>query len=206
LNRAVARQTIFDTERDFRAFEEVLAQAGDRVPMRLLAFCIMSNHWHLVLWPREDDDLSEYLRWLTVTHTQRWHAAHGSSGTGALYQGRFKSFPVETDDHFFSVCRYVERNALRANLVRRAEGWRWGSLWHRLNLSGKISLAAWPLACPSDWAELVNQPETEAELAALRRAVVRGVPFGSASWQRQTAQTLGLESTLRSQGRQPRFD
>lgn len=206
LNRAVARQTIFHTEADFRAFEQVLAQAGDRVPMRLLAYCIMPNHWHLVLWPREDDDLSEYLRWLTVTHTQRWHAAHGTSGTGALYQGRFKSFPVETDDHFFTVCRYAERNALRANLVSRAELWRWGSMWHRLNPSGAISLHAWPIAYPSNWIEIVNQPQTEAELAALRRAVVRGAPFGSATWQRQTAQALGLEATLRSKGQRPKFE
>ncbi|HUG92188.1 MAG TPA: hypothetical protein VML55_15210, partial [Planctomycetaceae bacterium] len=85
----------------------------------------MPNHWHLVVWPAGDGDLSEYMRWLTVTHTQRWHAAHHTSGTGALYQGRFKS------EHFLTVCRYVERNALRANLAGSAEAWRWGSLWQR---------------------------------------------------------------------------
>jgi putative transposase len=114
LNRAAGRRRIFENDADYAAFERVLHTAGERVPMRLLAYCVMPNHWHLVLWPRGDDDLSEYMRCLTVTHTQRWHLAHGTSGTGPLYQGRFKSFPVEADEHFYRVCRYVERNALPA--------------------------------------------------------------------------------------------
>jgi len=122
---------IFGKQRDFEAFEEVIAQAKQRLPMRVLAWCVMNNHWHFALWPRGDGDLSEFMRWLTVTHTQRWHAAHRTSGTGPLYQGRFKSFPVQEDDHLWTVLRYVERNPLRANLVERADAWRWSSLWHR---------------------------------------------------------------------------
>ena len=124
LNRATARSQIFSSEQDYVAFERVLQVAGQRVPVRLLAYCVMPNHWHLLVWPQNDGDLSEYMRWLTVTHTQRWHLAHGTAGTGPLYQGRYKSFPVESDDHFYRVCRYVERNPLRANLVSRAECWR----------------------------------------------------------------------------------
>src|SRR5579863_7457964 len=93
----------------------------------------MPNHWHLVVWPKDDGELSEFVGWLTLTHTQRWHAFRQSIGTGHVYQGRFKSFPIQEDDHLFSVARYVERNAQRANLTRRAEQWRWGSLyrWQR---------------------------------------------------------------------------
>ena len=133
LNRAVGRNTIFESDEDYLAFLKVLQQARDQAECRLLSFCVMPNHWHLVVWPKGDNDLSEYMRWLTVTHTQRWHSFHGTSGTGPLYQGRFKSFPVQADDHFYDVCRYVERNALRASLVRKAENWRWGSLWQREN-------------------------------------------------------------------------
>lgn len=92
LNRAVARMRIFGKERDFAAFEEVIGQAKERLRMRVLAWCVMPNHWHFVLWPRGDGDLSEFMRWLTVTHTQRWHAARRTSGTGPLYQGRFKTY------------------------------------------------------------------------------------------------------------------
>ncbi len=121
--------------------------------MRLLAYCLMPNHFHLLLWPREDGDLSQFMRWLTVTHTQRWHAHHRTAGTGHLYQGRFKSFPVESDDNFLTVCRYVERNAVRANLVERAEDWRWGSLSARRAKADeeRPQLAPWPIARPRDW-------------------------------------------------------
>jgi putative transposase len=201
LYRAVGRQRIFHTEQDYRAFENVLEEAWRHVPMRLLAYCILPNHWHLVLWPRGDGDLSEYMRWLTVTHAQRYHAAHESAGMGALYQGRFKSFPVQEDDHFYRVCRYVERNALRANLASRAELWRWSSLWQWWNASASVRLDAWPLARPTGWLDYVNRPETEAELAALRRAAERSSPYGDDAWRVRTAKDLGLESTLRSRGR-----
>ena len=148
LNRANARLPIFETDEDYAAFERVLAQAVVRHEMRLLAYCLMPNHFHLLLWPREDGDLSQFMRWLTVTHTQRWHAHHRTAGTGHLYQGRFKSFPVESDDNFLTVCRYVERNALRANLVERAEDWRWGSLSARRAKADeeRPQLAPWPIA------------------------------------------------------------
>ena len=99
--------------------------------MRLVSYIAMPNHWHLVAWPERDGQLSEWAQWLTVTHVRRWHAHHQTGGTGPIYQGRFKSFPVQKNDHYSTVCRYVERNALRAKLTARAEEWRWSSLWHR---------------------------------------------------------------------------
>src|SRR5256885_2321789 len=86
LNRANARLTIFEDDGDYEAFERVLAEAVPRHAMRLLAYCVMPNHFHLVLWPRGDGDLSRFMRWLTLTHTQRWHAHRGSAGAGHLYQ------------------------------------------------------------------------------------------------------------------------
>ncbi len=137
LNRANARLTIFNGARDYESFERLLAEAVERTGTRLLAYCLMPNHWHLVVWPKEDGELSRFVGWLTLTHTQRWHAHRHSAGAGHLYQGRFKSFPIQTDDHFYTVARYVERNALRAKLVRRAEAWRWGSLYRWLHGSAE---------------------------------------------------------------------
>jgi len=92
---------------------------------------------------------------LTLTHTQRWHAHRHSAGRGHLYQGRFKSFPVQDDEHFYTVCRYVERNALRANLVQRAEDWCWGSLhrWYKGGVKEKSLLATWPMRRLANWVE-----------------------------------------------------
>ncbi len=201
LNRAVGRATLFDKPADYAAFEKVVCQAWERSGMRLVSYVAMPNHWHLVVWPRDPGELSTWAQWLTVTHVRRWHAHHRSAGTGPIYQGRFKSFPVQEDDHYYTVCRYVERNPLRSALVRRAERWRWSSLWHRVQGTRVPWLSDGPLPVPGHWTEYVNGAETDAELVALRRSVVRGAPFGDETWQTRTAVDLGLVSALRQRGR-----
>ena len=203
LSRANARMPIFETDDDYEAFERILEEAVERTKTRLLAYCVLRNHWHLVVWPQKDGELSQFTGWLTLTHTQRWHAHRHSTGSGHVYQGRFKSFPVQDDEHFYTVCRYVEPNALRANLVRRAENWRWGSLhrWKRGTAKEKSLLAAWPLPRRAGWVDHVNAPQTDAELSALRCSVKRGCPFGDSSWSDRMVVKLGLESTLRPHGR-----
>ena len=203
LNRANAHLTIFEDEADYEAFERVLIEAVERAETRLLAYCLMPNHWHLVVWPYQDGELSRFVGWLTLTHTQRWHAHRHSAGCGHVYQGRFKSFPIQEDDHFYAVARYVERNALRANLARKAQQWRWGSLfrWQRNSAEDRQLLAAWPLPRQAGWIEHVNAPQTELELLAVRRSVQRGMPFGDEGWTQRAVRRLGLESTLRPRGR-----
>jgi REP-associated tyrosine transposase len=121
LNRAVNRKRLFESRADYEAFVGVLAAAKARCSLRLLSYCVMPNHWHLVVCPGDDRALSAFGHWLTLTHTHRWRASRGTTGQGPIYQGRFKAFPVESDSHFVTVCRYVERNALTASLVERAE-------------------------------------------------------------------------------------
>jgi putative transposase len=204
LNRAVARAEIFSSAADYAVFEEQLAAACEAVPVRLLTFCLMPNHWHLVLWPQAEGDLSVFMHRLTMTHTMRWHHAHRTLGTGPLYQGRFKSFPVASDEHFLTVCRYVERNALRANLVSRAEDWRWSGLWHRLHPGRFGHLVDWPIGPTEEWVSWVNRPHTAAELAALHTSVRGGLPFGSDEWRRATATRLGIRLEVGRAGRPKR--
>jgi putative transposase len=203
LNRGVAQLPLFQKDEDYRAFERVLALAQAKHPCRLLGYCLMPNHWHMVLWPAKDGQMTAMLRWLTHTHTMRCHAHYHTEGTGHLYQGRFKAFPIQADDHLYAVLRYVERNALRARLVKRAENWRWSSLWRRQQGSteDQAILAKWPVPEPSNWLELVNEAQTEAELLALRLSVNRGRPFGSTAWAQRTVKRLGLEATINPRGR-----
>jgi len=218
LNRANARMRLFRAAGDDELFPAVLAAAHERVAMRTIGYCVMPNHWHLVLWPRADGDLSEFMRWLTVTHTQRWHAARRTAGSGHVYQGRFKSFPaqrrrlgpgerargmLEGGDPVLSVLRYVERNPVRAGLVTRAAWWRWSSLHQRRAVAGEglPPLTDPPGGLPGDWERLVNRPHSERELAALRRCIRRGRPFGGEVWVRRFAAEFGLDSTLRPRGR-----
>lgn len=204
-NRSNACVRIFSTNNDFLAFEHTLSQACEREKVKLICYIIMPNHWHLVIWPQQDGDLSRFMAWLTMTHSQRWHAYHGTTGTGHLYQGRFKSFPVQTDTHFLTLCRYVERNALAAGLVKNAEGWPWCSLWQRQNKKGKnkINLAQWPVERPENWSDLVNQPFSEAELYHIKQSINRDRPFGQTDWTSKTAEKLGIINTLRLRGRPP---
>ena len=203
LNRRVGRLPLFETRADYIAFEKILAEAHAHSRIRIVAYCLMPNHWHLLLWPKRDGELSEAVRWITVTHTQRWHAHHQTAGTGPIYQGRFKSFPIQADEHFLTVARYVERNALRARMVKRAENWQWSSLWRRTQVDPKLTawLSDWPIGRPRNWVVRVNRPETGEELEALRVSVQRGRPFGEEAWVKRMAERFGMESTLRPRGR-----
>ena len=204
LNRGNERREIFEADGDYLAFLRALTTTLDHVPLRLLAWCLMPNHWHLVLWPEKDGQLGAFMQRLTTTHVRRWRLFRQSVGHGHLYQGTYKSFPVQEDDHFYTLCRYVERNPLRAKLVRRAEDWPYNSLGctrHAAAASEAPPLATWPLPRPRNWTALVNQPQTEAELEAIHTSIRRGRPFGSPQWQKRTAKKLGLESTFRPRGR-----
>jgi putative transposase len=189
LNRGVARMQLFEKAADYQAFEQVLQDTLDQSPMRICAFAVMPNHWHLLLWPERDGELAAFMQRLTITHVRRWQEHRGYAGLGHVYQGRYKSFPVESDEHFWVVARYVERNALRANLVLRAEEWRWSSLWQCCHPTGeeRSLLAAWPIDMPANWLERVNQTDDAPELEALRRSVQRGRPFGQPEWQKEIA-------------------
>ena len=171
--------------------------------MRILSYCLMPNHWHFVLWPENEGDLGQFMQRLTVTHVTRWQKNYNMVGYGHVYQGRFKSFPVETDEYFYRVIRYTERNALRGNLVSKAEEWPWCSLWIRQFGSREhhAMLSDWPIPRPRKWLQYIGEPETEADLAAIRRSCRRGTPYGNTDWTKQTAKQLGLESTMRSPGR-----
>src|SRR5262245_9458670 len=203
LNRGVGRMRLFYKDADFVAFEAILAEVLDLSPMRICSYCLMPNHWHLVLWPENDGDLPVFMQRLTVTHVTRWQRSRRQVGYGHVYQGRFKSFPVSTDEYFYQLVRYVERNALRANLVKAAQSWRWSSLWRRESGTpdARRLLSRWPVSCPRNWTQLVNQPQTQAEVDAIRRCVNRGQPFGGESWIEQCAEKLGLQFTLRPRGR-----
>ena len=191
---------LFEHPHDYRAFLQIVAEAQGRVPVRCLSYCVMPNHFHFVLWPREDGDLSRFMFWLTTTHSMRWNAWHGTSGTGHVYQGRFKAFPMQQDTHFLRVCRYVERNALRAALVPRAEAWPWSSLAQRCGTKLPIDLTDWPVPRPESWLEDIQiDPATETQ--EVRTALGRSAPYGPEQWQERIVVQLGLRKSLRPTGR-----
>jgi putative transposase len=203
INRAMPSRKLFRHDADFLAFLNVLAQVQRQIPVRLLGYCLMHTHWHLLLWPRQDGELGKFMQRLTVTHVRRWHENHDTAGSGHVYQGTYKSFPVQSDEHVLSVGRYVERNPLRAGMVKRAQDWSWSSLRQRTRPveQVKVELSDWPIDLPGNWVDQVNAPQTAAEEEAIRKSIERGRPFGTADWQQRTAKRLGLTHTFRSPGR-----
>jgi putative transposase len=218
---------MFKTEKDFAAFERVLAEAVQRSAgeIELLAYCVMGNHWHLVLRVLPDchGAMGRFMKWLTTTHAGRYRVAHGQGGIGHLYQGRYKSFLVNDDAHLLTVCRYVERNAARASMVVRAEDWQWSSLWRWRNPHTdvdekiKLNLSPWPITSdashaaagsgrPRNWLRTVNTPLSEDELTALRLAANRCRPYGSSDWVNRMVTEFNLESTMRNPGRPKKQD
>jgi len=199
LNRGNGRARVFHDEDDYQGFVRLIRQACARVPMRVVGYCLMPNHFHLVLWPPGNDDLGNWMQWLLTSHVHGYRKRY--RGSGHVWQGRFKAFPIGEDEHLLTVLRYVERNPLRANLVARAQDWPWSSLMPWLQPSLLPWLNPGPVARPPDWLDLLHTPHTESELAALRRSVQRNAPFGSPDWVERTAHQLGLESSLRAPGR-----
>ena len=203
LNRAGARLTIFEKPADYDAFLPVLNETWQIVPLPVFAMVAMPNHWHFVVRPTQDDQVSDFFRRLTVMHTMRYHARYKTGGTGHLYQGRFKSFPIQRDEHLLTVMRYVERNPVRANFVDLAEEWQWGSAYARQQSADKSPWLAPPIdpPLPRQWRSWVNKAETDAELKSLRACIQRGLPFGDDRWIKSSTVRLGLESTTRPRGR-----
>jgi len=199
LNRSNRRARIFHAADDYQQFLALIHRAQERVEIPILAACLMPNHFHLVVRPRQPDDLSRWARWAFTTHV-RWHHSKYDT-TGRLWQGRFKAFLIQEDHHLLTVMRYVERNALRARLVERAEDWKWGSLGWRTMRHPPVALSASPLPLPSYWRHLVNEPQTSAELAEIRTCINRQRPFGEPDWVTRQARALGIESSLIPVGR-----
>jgi putative transposase len=179
LNRANRRAEVFHDRADYNAFVALMAQAQEHEELPLLAACLMPNHFHLVVQPARVNSISRWIHWLCTTHVNHYHRKYGSSGR--VWQGPFKACLVQSDQYLLTVMRYVERNAQEARLVRRAEDWQWGSLSWRAGASPLI-LTPSPIELPSYWAEFVNQPQTAAELAAIRECVSKQRPFGNPEW------------------------
>ena len=203
LNRGNRRQTIFHKDADYEAFIRVLAEGLGKYAVEIFAFTLMPNHWHLVLRPARDGQMGALLRLVTATHTLRYHAHYHTRGEGHLYQARFKSFPIQSDEHFSVVCRYVERNPVRAKLVDSAKLWPFGSLcrWNQTSEPEPTVLSPWPIRRLPNWNRRVDAALSAKELAEVRTCVERGRPFGDQAWVENVADRHSLWHTLRPPGR-----
>ncbi len=194
LTRGNNRERVFHDDRDYERFLDLMRRGCGRVPMDVLAFCLMPNHVHLVLRPRFDGGLGAWMQRVLTGHVRRHATRYGT--VGRIWQGRFKSFPIQGDRHLFTVMRYVERNPRRADLVGSASDWPWSSLGARRRARPPAWLVFPPFDLGPDWARRVDEPLAAPELAAIRTCARRQRPYGEACWVRGTAERLGLLDSL----------
>jgi putative transposase len=223
LNRGNGRPNVFHKEGDFQAFLDLLGEARKRYGIKLFAYCLMSNHFHLLLQTEKGDELSRCMQWLMTSHVRRYHRHYGTSGH--VWQGRFKSFIVQQDEHLLTVARYVESNPVRAKMVESAADWPWSSYHYRVGTGSEQSEVPVPLKTASqppqqgqapvepdpidplpvmftdDWATFLEQPFSTNDQTGLRQSIFRQAPFGSVGWQESVCRMFGLESTIRPVGR-----
>jgi len=198
-NRGNGKQRVFHKSRDYRMFIDLMTDAKTRYSVKVFGFCLMPNHFHMILMPTKAEDLSRWMQWLMTCHVRRYHRDNGTSGH--VWQGRFKSFVIQKDGHLLTGLRYVEGNPVRAGLVRSARDWPWSSRSAVIGDTMQLLLDEVPVKLPPDWDRYVDEPLTEKELERIRRSVNRQSPYGDEMWQMQIGKELGLESTLRPRGR-----
>jgi len=199
LNRGNGQQNVFHKDRDYEAFIDLIGEAKARYPVKIYAYCLMPNHFHLVLLPIKAQELSKWMQWLMTSHVRRYHRHYG--GSGHIWQGRYKSFIIQENAHLLTVLRYVEGNPVRAGLVHTARDWVWSSHQEVIGERQHLLIDKIPIELPKDWWRFVDEPIMEKELHRIRHSVNRNSPYGNLSWQTKISKEYGLESTMRPRGR-----
>ncbi|KPK64723.1 hypothetical protein AMJ83_00585 [candidate division WOR_3 bacterium SM23_42] len=199
LNRGNGRQVVFHKDKDYAIFVSLMEEATDRIPLSVYAYCLMPNHFHLVVMPLRADNLSRWMQWFMTSHVRRYHRHYGTSGH--VWQGRFKSFIVKQDNHLLTLLKYVEGNPVRAGLATSARDWQWSSHRTRIGETRSMLVSDLPLELPEDWGRLVDEPIPGEELDQLRNCVRRQAPYGDSDWQAEICVEYDLESTIRPIGR-----
>lgn len=198
INRGNMRMQVFDDMEDYEYFLELLEKASKREKVEVHAYCLMPNHFHLLLIPKESNSLSKLMQWVMTSHVRYYHKKNKTSGH--IWQGRYKSFIVEKENYYMTLIRYIEANALRAKLIKKAQDWKYGSLHERVEDHREL-LTQPCIGLDKDWIKYVNTPIREGELHTIRNSVNRQAPLGQEQWQLETAAKYGMLSTLRSRGR-----
>ena len=201
VNRGDHRETLFHKPSDYRAFLCIVAEVAHLIRMRILAYCIMRNHFHLLLWPHAGQDLPIFMHRLMTIHIARYLKHYPPASPGHIYQGRYTNSLVELGRPLISVARYVEANALNAGLVGQAQEYAWSSASPLALEAERPDLSEWPIPKPVDWLKLVNLRTPQEELRRIQRRAMRGAPIGTPDWTKQIVKTFSLEHTMRHTGR-----
>jgi putative transposase len=199
--RGNRRQQVFFSDADYRTYMSLLAGACRRAHVAVWAYCLMPNHVHLILVPRDEDGLRAAL---ADAHRRYSRGINFREGwRGYLWQGRFASFPMD-DNYLLACARYVELNPVRAGLAARAKDWRWSSA--RAHLKGRddglVSVSRL-LSRADDWKNFLDEGLDGAACEVIRASERTGRPLGDKSFIRKLEKKLDRTLTRRKPGPKP---
>lgn len=158
VNRGQDGRILFAEDTQYQHFIDLMIEGKRRYPIRIFSYCLMRNHFHLLLSPVKPNAISAYMQWIQGRYGFDLRYDSQSLGQGHVFQRRFWSEAIGFGPlHFVNVQRYIEANPVAAGLVERAENWKWSALWER-ETRGRSLLDPSPLILPEDWLDLVNRP------------------------------------------------
>lgn len=199
--RGNRRQAVFFSDSDYRTYRALLAEGCRKAGVTVLAYCLMPNHVHLILQPRDEDGLRAALAEAHRRYSREVNFREG--WRGYLWQGRFASFPM--DEAYLMACaRYVELNPVRARLVARARDWRWSSA--RAHLAGQddeLVKVAPLLDRVGDWKNFLAEGLDAVAREAIRASERTGRPLGATAFVRRLEKKLERTFTKRKPGPKP---
>ena len=199
LNRGNAKQKVFHDTQDYTFFLQSVVRAKDKHPVDIFAYCLMPNHFHFVVRADIATDISKLIHIFMTRFNQRYRRVYNS--IGHIWQGRYKDFMIQNEDHLMVVIRYIERNPVQAGLVVSASNWRWSSHNERITGGKLIIHDNYIFPLNGKWTEYVNSSISEKEKQKMERSIIHQTPFGDEDWVKKTCEQYGLEHTRRLPGR-----
>jgi putative transposase len=172
VNRGNDKRFLFQRAQDYEDFLRMVAWAKSRAAVRIIAYCVMANHWHFLFWVQCRGDVSRFLHLLTTTHAKSWRRRTNTVGCGHVYQDRFHDSKIFTERYYYNVLRYIEQNPFRAHLVRASRDWHWSSLRERLGDERGI-IEDGPAPLPGDWPAIVDEHLAPDDMEEIRSALQR---------------------------------
>jgi len=199
INRGNRRTNVFHDKYDFLKMLELLQMASDKYEVDIYSYCLMNNHYHLVVYTKYGESLSACMQWLGTSYVRYYNKKYKVSGH--LWQGRYKSFIVQKDEYLLTLMKYVERNPLRAKIEKDAFLYTYSSTKARVEKSENSFISNPPIDLPIDWLGFINEKQSKLDIDMIHNSIERQAPLGNEVWQKEVSMLYGMESSLNPRGR-----
>ena len=199
INRGNRREAVFHDNYDYEKFLKLLIESKEKYAIKIYAYCLMPNHFHLVIYTKYADSLSQGMHWISSSSVRYYNKRYNISGH--LWQGRYKSFIVQEDSYLLVLLKYVEANPKRARIVKDCIDYKYSSANNRIKNNENLITDEIPILLPDDWYAYINSDEKITDIESIRNCINRQAPLGDKNWKYMVSKKYNLESTINPRGR-----